>query len=1404
MAATVDGTFRLIDKASGTLEKMERRAAKLDVALKSVGDKLDAVQRKLDDTTVHAKGLNSELDRLSRQRVTPKIDLQGVVKAIAQIEALKKAKAGLDENLRRNSRAGGEVSRFRTALGTLGKVVGGVAGGILGMATAFGPLVTVVAALSPLILSLAGAVTALAGSLASAIGGAAVLGGGGLTMFAVGIGSVVAVVKSALNPLKDYRKAVDSLNKAQESGDPAKIKEAAEAVNRLAGQTPGIARFNTELEKTSKAFKGMVGDRGRGAFYGFASGGLRTLRVLMKTFREDLDNNAKAFFDSFDPIFKFLRGDEFQGFVHIMSRTWQRSIGPIMEGLLGYGKGLMRIFRSTAPYLREMARSFADSGKAFAGAASSHAMEWVDHMVQSFKDWWGLIKATGRLLGALFSAGRASGDSLVVSLTKTFDKWTTWLNDNPGKVQAFFAQAIEDTRNLASALVEIVDALKSILDFIRPVTNAFVGLGATGPAGILGGILAYKGVRGAMKGARVGGRLAGGAAAGGAGGGGAGGGPGFFGRAAQYRGTGGGTSWREAFGASYQDTALGRYRAGGGLRSRAGATMLRPFGMAEGRPGLFTGVRGSAMLRPGLGAAGIATAVGGNYLGSKVGGRGGAALSGAASGAGLGMFLGPEGAAAGAVIGGLLGAVTHHDARADTPHVSGREAAAYGAQAGALYGQTDSYSGLVRRQHDLERTLNTGHYTQPNRAAQRGVTALRSRINEIPQGSILRGPLERQLRNLQAKVRPRITAADRKRYEAELAAIDTAHDARRRARTTHSRARGGAIGADIQQGYQNLVAHGASPAQAMASVEKETFRRMDKLKPSGAKRLMDTMDVWARGMAKKNPALAKPVDDMASHFDKQLAGMHDNAARIGGNITESLSGQWADLRKKLRTSSEHMKQDFSGALTDTQTKALAVLRAMGLSAAQARQVMGGASVGAVRNASNAHAVQGGATHGGAGASRGPRARNARGGIIPGAGLMDRRMGPGMEAAPGEAWIANRHTMGRVNSMLAPYGTTLQHEITHEGRPHAEPVKRRARGGLAPGISGAVNRVLGHFPGLSVTSTTGGGHAAGSYHYRGMAADLGGAPEVMNQAAAWIKRTMGHNLTEGIHNPNLSIKGGKTVSPGFWGSTVWGQHANHIHLAVAGALGALSGVGGGGVAAPRLRARNLRGIGVVGAANQQGANAQVRVANARIQDAAAALGGGSATGGGDAKFMGSAGFYSKRRLMNLWTRAGGSPDVSNLMAAIALAESGGNPRAHNPSGATGLWQILGNPFPGNAYNPMTNAKMAVSKYRSQGLGAWEAYTKGMHTKYLSHGGQAPAFGGWFGDGGSFTADRPTYIGVGERGKEKVTVTPHRAGGGGGRAVHVEKVVVYGNEDTKRAVLDAFRDLSSELRGGDDDG
>lgn len=111
--------------------------------------------------------------------------------------------------------------------------------------------------------------------------------------------------------------------------------------------------------------------------------------------------------------------------------------------------------------------------------------------------------------------------------------------------------------------------------------------------------------------------------------------------------------------------------------------------------------------------------------------------------------------------------------------------------------------------------------------------------------------------------------------------------------------------------------------------------------------------------------------------------------------------------------------------------------------------------------------------------------------------------------------------------------------------------------------------------------------------------------------------------------------------------------------------------------------------------------------------------------------GGGGEFTYRQLESLWLSAGGRRSLAPTMAAIAEAESGGNPSAENPSGATGLWQILGavnRRDQGHLTSPSVNAREAVLKDKTQGLGAWTTYTSGAWRKFLQKGTASPGVEG----------------------------------------------------------------------------
>ena len=105
------------------------------------------------------------------------------------------------------------------------------------------------------------------------------------------------------------------------------------------------------------------------------------------------------------------------------------------------------------------------------------------------------------------------------------------------------------------------------------------------------------------------------------------------------------------------------------------------------------------------------------------------------------------------------------------------------------------------------------------------------------------------------------------------------------------------------------------------------------------------------------------------------------------------------------------------------------------------------------------------------------------------------------------------------------------------------------------------------------------------------------------------------------------------------------------------------------------------------------------------------------------------------LVGLAKAAGFSDRDAQIMAAIAMAESGGRSGAFNGNAATGdksygLWQVnmLGAMGPerrrqfgisNNAqlFDPATNANAARQVYQSQGFGAWSVYRSGAYRQFL---------------------------------------------------------------------------------------
>jgi hypothetical protein len=574
---------------------------------------------------------------------------------------------------------------------------------------------------------------------------------------------------------------------------------------------------------------------------------------------------------------------------------------------------------------------------------------------------------------------------------------------------------------------------------------------------------------------------------------------------------------------------------------------------------------------------------------------------------------------------------------------------------------------------------------------------------------------------------------------------------------------------ELQEGFGRR-SRKMGAAGAMGVTVDQVRSQMRQMRDAGAKELAASSVSWARQIARGNPEMLKQFKELEQDVIKRFGGMARKVAVVNGQILVGTRNEWGAIRSALASAARRGVDETSEEFRRLRAVAIGALRDMGFTASEARALFRGRQAGGERRRV-ANAV----------VKAGPGAVP----VLPSRGAVSQ---PNEGGRTGDAWGAE-----------------------------AGASKRNPGGGATSAGGWASYDAEARRFGLTVTSRVRPGAITSSgnvsLHASGDATDYAGNPAAMMSFAQYMAQTRGPGLDELIYSPlGYGIKNGQRVPP-----YAVADHYDHVHVGdrtpggpggglPMGGMGAPGGMGGmGGVS---LRGRRSRLGGVPGAMSTAASAGIARGMEAVINRQLGAGGGGGAMGAGAAG------------LAQLWRAVNGGLGDARLMGAIAMAESGGNAGAIGipTSGgrARGLWQIMWplhqRRFPGmDPLNPRDNAAMAGAILKDQGLGAWEAYTKGMHNRFLGsfrHGGRfvTPKGGGGF-------------MQVGEGiGQEEVTVRPYRqrrrrAGGFGGAGAQVSvSVDLRGSTIREAADVDRLAErvgekvgerLLSALRNVDDD-
>lgn len=1302
--ATVETVFRVIDRASGPLLRMERQAHQTDRAMSQLGMTTDFLgskkqQRNLYDTDRAMRTYGSTTDDVGRRVRNLNRDLDQHASRWQRLKNwLGETGAALAGVARIFSTM--KLPAMGVAVGVLVQAVGALAGAVVGLLPKIADLGTGVLALGPGLVGLVGA--AITAKLAF----------GGLSKAMSGneaaLKKLTPQARQFVTVLKEYGPVMKQMRESAQSGlfpgltqAVVRIQRGVPVVNTLLkemGRTIGGLASQAATRFTSTGFLADLLGIGRAGRQGVARSGAAIINIA-DGFRQ-LSAAAIPFFNW------FTKGIQNFGEWFNQWAQWQRDSGEFaarLDRTKDSLRTLGQFLGNTWRWMRELGKAarplgdllWADANRATkAWAASAGSMQGQIRLTKQFLGMHDAIKAIFTLFDDLVrvifrmgTSGQLAG--ITTSLDKMIPKLENFLNllvRMYGPVMTDLLAQIFDIFAMLTAATGPVQIMLTLIDHIlRTITtliHTVPGLGSALSAAfsvamiamfatklltvgraVMGIAAAWAGVEVAAKGAAAAEALAGGI---------------------------GGAASAGALGGA---AALGGVAIAG--RSAGGVIL----------PAAATSTGGSM--------AGAATAGG---LGGMLARGGGLRAAGGRLASSVGRVALPVMAALGA-----YGAATAPRSGSVWNQAQQTMVGGYNTMTGGLYGKLGNAlsGGQFMRGLMTPSQLASADVSKGMSGLQGQITALGGEAPTFKQLGKQIDLYRNQIAAWSHTAQPAYQAATAQ-LRNQLSALVEVNKAVKQRRNEEERA---SVYKTLRQEGKawDIYAGKLGPVEATRRTTQDVLTEMAKLQEPGRRLLAQQYSSWLQEEAQRNPKLKGLYDDLQKSITRSFRQLGINIKFVNGKIVEGTQSSWQAIQRAMTDPAERALEQVSASFTAIQEKAVATLTAMGVSPTGARNMVkaieegrdpnsvAGAPIMYDENGNPLGSNSGATTPSGSGTmGQNPapkKKKHALGGRIAGGfGLGDNvNLGNGSMGANGEL-VVNQHTERRVNYLLGGR-TTLGQEVGRETRPHSASVAQpKSKSGIMPGFA------------------------------------LGGRMSAMMAAARQIDAE------------NYPYK--------------WGGGHDSGFTPPYDCSGAVSAVlhAGGALGSPRV-ASDFMSFG------KPGPGAVTLFASPKHVYMRL---GSSYFGTSTSNPGGGAGFFA------------GSPRAGFTVRHIGDGGVGGAPGQVSARMLMPPSSILGG-LPGSIVN-QTGANVAAA-------------TASAINKQVK----------WFGGGGSFTARKPMVIGVGDKGKEHVQITPTGKAGKKGSAiqlhVHIGQIVSNEKGDIKKIVQREFEDLAEQLAGisleGDED-
>jgi hypothetical protein len=334
--------------------------------------------------------------------------------------------------------------------------------------------------LGPLLTGVLGGLTSLVGVLGTSLAGALAVSSAGLAGLALSAGGVAGIIVPIVGELKEataaseaYHKAVIKYGKGSDEAVAAQEKLS----QTLKGISPSARRTIGDIGKLKDRWRELTAAAREPVFEGAAQG-IKTVEALMPTFAKQTVATTRVFASSWTEAMRALRSDSAKSGLGAVMSNFRRGLPSLLDGFGELASMFGRITVSASKFIPGLNNGFAAWARDLNHAVGygSDLDSTIGRLVNHMQEFGHFMQASGRLLVSVLNLSADSGAGLLKTMTRLFNGWSDWMATVEGRnsMREFFAEAADETREFGALLGNLVEFFFQMSRIMAPLSDTTI------------------------------------------------------------------------------------------------------------------------------------------------------------------------------------------------------------------------------------------------------------------------------------------------------------------------------------------------------------------------------------------------------------------------------------------------------------------------------------------------------------------------------------------------------------------------------------------------------------------------------------------------------------------------------------------------------------------------------------------------------------------------------------------------------------------------------------------------------------------------------------------------------------------------------------------------------------------